>query len=703
MERGDEMQAERAYLRDVQRMLLLVIGQSKEQAGFQDETMRMMLADAWDELRMKPTALSPQDLMQLNAELDRFTARKIFSQDRAARYQRMLMAPYFARVDFAEDGEEVERIVIGLYSLKDERGRLMVHDWRAPVCSLYYDSLPGPASYQSPSGEIRGEMALKRQYAMEHGSLKYYVDTELSIDDGMLLDILSGATSGHMRQIVATIQLEQNAAIRHESSRVLSVVGGAGSGKTSVALHRAAYLMYRHREAMDASAIAVMSPSDSFAEYISRVLPELGEENCRTMMLHDVIAPMVDGAVERPAEQAEALLRPEADARRRGVRLKSGERLVRLLDAFADRFKALGPRFDDVMLRRNALTTKVELQRLYREQFAMLTPAQRLTRIQAIMDSRLAEWEKALYPQYESQFMASYRGRELEFATRMAVTQQLHPIRSQLKRMLSPRPYQLYAMALRDGLREFAQAAAADAEAGHVSWEDAPGIAYLMLKLGFARPDTSVRHLLIDEAQDYADVALRFMRLCFPKAHVTLLGDPNQRTLPGLPECKAEKWGGLMDQPDAPLVKLSLGYRCTVEINDFCNGLIQRTAQISFGRNGPAPARLPYSAEALNACLADWRAAGHRRVAVIARTQADAARLKKALPGARLLLSDEFDRDDGLVVTCAQLAKGMEYDAVAVVWPRLEEDEGERRRLYTACSRALHALNLYIEGETDDR
>ncbi len=116
-------------------------------------------------------------------------------------------------MDFIEEGtQELEKIVIGLYSLEDEKGGLLVHDWRAPVCSLYYDSMPGDVSYDSPSGRIVGKMTLKRQYRMENGQLKYYVDTQLSIDDSMLLDILSGATSRHMRQIVATIQAEQNAA-----------------------------------------------------------------------------------------------------------------------------------------------------------------------------------------------------------------------------------------------------------------------------------------------------------------------------------------------------------------------------------------------------------------------------------------------------------------------------------------------------------
>ena len=244
MENQRELLEEQAYTAQVQRRLLALIEQAQEISRDHLQSIQAIVADAWEDLRVKPTALSEEDLGQLSTEVDRFVARREFTDALAERSRRMMKNPFFARVDFKEDGHEaVEKIVIGLYSLKDENGELLIHDWRAPVCSLYYDAMPGEAAYDSPSGPIRGQLSLKRQYRMEDGRLKYYVDTSVSIDDSMLLDILSGATSRHMRQIVATIQAEQNAAIRQEGARVVSVVGSAGSGKTSVAMHRAAYLM----------------------------------------------------------------------------------------------------------------------------------------------------------------------------------------------------------------------------------------------------------------------------------------------------------------------------------------------------------------------------------------------------------------------------------------------------------------------------
>ena len=165
MEHNEELLREREYTAHVQQLLYAVINQSEDFNDRHSQTIRALLSDAWEELRLKPTALSEKDLEQLSIDVNRFLARKAFNEDMARRYERMLLNPFFARVDFIEDGTDgAEKIVIVLYSLKNEQGDLIVHDWRAPVCSLYYDAQPGRASYTCPEGEIFGTLTLKRQY-----------------------------------------------------------------------------------------------------------------------------------------------------------------------------------------------------------------------------------------------------------------------------------------------------------------------------------------------------------------------------------------------------------------------------------------------------------------------------------------------------------------------------------------------------------
>ncbi len=695
----EEFHREQEYTSMVQQLLYSVIQSAKGSADFQNETIHMILSDAWEELRVKPTALSQQDLEQLAAEIGRYEARRNFSQMRATQYERMLLNPFFARIDFKEDGSsEKEKIVIGLYSLKDANHHLVVHDWRAPICSLYYDTLPGRASYDCPGGTIQGILSLKRQYSMENGRLKYYVDTDYSIDDAMLLDILSGATSSHMRQIVATIQSEQNAAIRHDNARVLSVTGGAGSGKTSVAMHRAAYLMYRYRELLNSECIAVVSPSHAFSEYISQVLPALGEKNTRTLTVHEILSKIIGRKIETPMHQYETLLSPIPEVRHKSVAFKAGPEFLRRIEDFTDRFREHGPHFATLAMGENTLISRSEMEYMYREEFKILNPAQRLNRIQLIVEGRLNEWEKSLYPQYEKQFISSYRDKDLAFATRMAIAQRLRPIRTEAKAMFTLNPLELYAQAMRGAPADLRLAAAENAKAGLIWWEDAAAIGYIMVRLGFAKPDSGIRHLLIDEAQDYPHIFLRFLSSCYPSAHSTILGDPNQRTLSSLPDCDPAAWGELMGSKDAPLVQLSCGYRSTQQIGDYCNLFLppQAARTSPYGRAGRAVEEKEYSLDGLKAQLEDWRKRGYGRMAVITRSQASAQEIQKALPRSFLLTGDVDElEDEGIIIGGLQMMKGLEFDAVAVVWPKLELDDTEKRKLYTACSRALHELTVF--------
>ena len=659
----------------------------------------MITADAWEELRVRPTQISPEEMQQLATEVDRFAARREFVENLARRAEKMLSNPFFGRVDFAADDEDgAEKIVIGLYSLPDEHGGIAVHDWRAPVCSLYYDALPGRASYLSPSGEISGELTLKRQYRMENGRLRYYVDTGLSIDDSALLDILCGATSRHMRQIVSTIQAEQNAAIRCEGGRVVSVSGGAGSGKTSVAMHRAAYLMYRRRDLLDASRIQILSPNTAFSEYVSTVLPELGEENIRSRTLHELLEEILGRRVETPVRQLNRLLDEDPELRRASVAWKSGQKFMDRLERFVDSYVALGPDFADVWLDHKPLIRREELRKMYKQEFALLTPAQRVQRMQATLETRLASWEENLYHQYEISFEGKYAGRELDFVCKMAVAQRLQPVRAQLRNMMDVKGETLFAGVMKGAPKPLREAYFENRKAG-VTWlEDAEAEAYLMVRLGFAAPDKGIYHLLVDEAQDYSEPALALLGALYPKAKITLLGDPQQRTRPGMADCHPEKWGACLGEPDAPLFRLSRCYRSTRPIAELCNRILPRGEKLEpFGRDGDAPIVANYSEPLLRKILERFRAAGYSSIAILTRSQSQADSLSARLENVYRLDGGADDlnyESTDNVVACYHLTKGMEFDAVIVVWPGCDLDDGERRRLYTACSRALHAAAL---------
>jgi DNA helicase-2/ATP-dependent DNA helicase PcrA len=210
-----------------------------------------------------------------------------------------------------------------------------------------------------------------------------------------------------------------------------------------------------------------------------------------------------------------------------------------------------------------------------------------------------------------------------------------------------------------------------------------------------------MRHLLIDEAQDYPDIALRMLARYYSAAQATLLGDTNQRTCPGMPRCNPRSWGPAFAEPNAPVVHLTRSYRSTQPITRLCNALLPNEPRVlEFGREGVFPTIQPTDRAQLLKLIEAWKEQNLQRIAVITRSQAEAVRLSKAIKGSHLLTGADDDmlpEAGGVVVAGYHLTKGLEFDAVAVVWPDVALTDGERRRLYTACSRALHILSLMCD------
>ena len=203
------------------------------------------------------------------------------------RLRKMLDSPFFGSVEFVyEDEEEPEEFFIGIGNFAEARGKVpLIYDWRAPVCSLFYDYDKGPASYEAPGGLMQGEILSKWQYKIRNGKMIYEFESDIKIDDDILKQELGANSDVQLKNIVRTIQKEQNAIIRNTKDRILAIQGAAGSGKTSVALHRIAYLLYHDRQHLNSSNVLVLSPNSVFSDYISHVLPELGEENIQEMSL----------------------------------------------------------------------------------------------------------------------------------------------------------------------------------------------------------------------------------------------------------------------------------------------------------------------------------------------------------------------------------------------------------------------------------
>ncbi|OAX48714.1 RNA polymerase recycling motor HelD [Paenibacillus sp. AD87] len=284
--------------------------------------------------------------------------------------KRLLPSPYFGRIDFQEKGlAHIDQIYIGVSSFVDQDGlSFLIYDWRTPIASMYYDSSPGVASYVTPIGRIDGTIELKRQFQIHNGEINNMFDANETIGDQLLQQVLGKGADSQMKSIVATIQKEQNAIIRNDTSRMLIVQGAAGSGKTSAALQRVAYLLYKHRQTISADQIVLFSPNPMFGSYISTVLPELGEDNMQQTTFQQFLDYWL-GSSLRPEDvfdQIEYVLTaheaPGYEARLQGIEYKASDAFLQALQNYGNWLGQEGMRFNSIRFRNRNLITAEQMR-----------------------------------------------------------------------------------------------------------------------------------------------------------------------------------------------------------------------------------------------------------------------------------------------------------------------------------------------------
>ncbi|RKN78186.1 RNA polymerase recycling motor HelD [Paenibacillus ginsengarvi] len=674
--------------------------------------------------------------------------------------KRLRQTPYFGRIDFVEQGERsAEKIYIGTSSLVDDSGlEFLIYDWRAPVSSLYYDYGPGTAKYETPGGTIEGEMTLKRQFIIRDGHIRSLFDTGVTIGDELLQEVLGKQSDAQMRSIVATIQREQNRIIRNESARLLIVLGAAGSGKTSAALQRVAYLLYRYRETLKADQIVLFSPNPMFNSYVSTVLPELGEENMQQTTFQQYIDHRLGRSfqVEDPFEQMEYTLsaaeEPEYEARMQAIRYKASAAYMRLLDRYAVYLAQEGVLFRDVMFRGEVL---VPAERL-REQFYGANMAYTLpNRMQALSEwllkelTRLAKLErrkpwvddeielldKEAYMQAFEQLQKKRQfsentfddyAREHDQLAFMVVQEQFKPLRRAAKRFAFIDLPGIYRQLFAE--RDFARSLAPEEalpplwsdicalttqrlDRRELSCEDAGPYLNVMERLEGFQTNSAVRHVFIDEAQDYSAFQFAMLRRLFPRARMTVLGDLNQAIYAHAHgEDSFAELRRLFGEEEKEQFALTRSYRSTREIVEFTRQLVAGGEAIElFNRGGSKPIVVAAAdKKALQSAVLEriqrMQAEGHRSIAVICKTAEESREAHEALQASlpiKLIGTGSASFEQGLVVIPSYLAKGVEFDGVVLYDASSARygRESERKLFYTACTRAMHELHICYMGE----
>lgn len=622
---------------------------------------------------------------------------------RLKRLGKLFSSAYFGRIDFREkDTRQSTPVYVGLHGLIEDHRDILIYDWRAPISGMFYDYEVGPAEYEAPEGVVPGEVSLKRQYKIEQGRMLYMFDSSLAINDEILRDTLARNTSEKMRQIVNSIQKEQNAIIRNESSKVLVVQGPAGSGKTSIAMHRAAYLLYRHRGHVSANNLLIFSPNEVFADYISSVLPELGEENIREATFDDYARSILGKkiAFETKSEQMEFILRSSHDSkyalRTSSIAFKASPVFLTILRAYARHLRYTNLRFEDIRLNNVLVMPGTRVKQLYREHCwdLPLGPA-----IERLKDRVLA------HSTYSSEIAERKIEREVE-----KVMVERDPVR--LYRKLFNDPALLLRLADGEPLPQSLYSICRltrSVRKGKLPYEDVAPILLLKRLIDDQPSYANIRHLIIDEAQDYTPVHFDIIHNLFGSSSITILGDVSQRinAYSGMDDYSALR--SVFGKDGDSVMHLTKSYRSSKEITDFAHAILPSAEPVDNIRAGGAkPSLVQADDEAdlarricaeMDRLLAD----GCGSIGVICKTTEESLKVYSKLlhsHDVRLMESDSIKFHHGLVVLPVYLAKGLEFDAVIIhdASDAIFGHESERKLLYTACTRALHSLTIYCTG-----
>ncbi len=598
--------------------------------------------------------------------------------------QKLMLSPYFGRIDFTS-GESLNEEVfyIGIYGFLDpESSDHIIFDWRAPISSIFYDFEIGPAYYTAPNGIIEGALNLKRQYRIRQSQMDYMIESSLNIGDDILQKELSQNSDEKMKNIVTTIQREQNKIIRNEAAKILIIQGVAGSGKTSIALHRVAFLLYRYKQTLTSNNILIISPNKVFGSYISNVLPELGEENILESGFDDIALSILDKKFRYQtfSEQVEDLLETESAEAVARIKLKATNHFVEQLKSYLE--YADDHYFDPADLKIGPFSiSKSNLLLSYRS-LRRLPIKQRLKKI---ADDLIEKYRMDYGERPDSHSVSQLRA-------------------SILKMFRYPQAVSLY-----QNFYHFINQANLFQFHQKNTFEFCDVYPYIYVKLyfdGAAQDYKSIQHLLVDEMQDYTPIQYAVLAKLF-SCKMTILGDSHQSVNP-YSSSTADKIKPYFK--DCDCAELSKSYRSTIEITRFAQGIQENKNLIPIERHGDIPSVSVCNSQMdqLNKILDLIRLfeqSGYRSLGIICKSQKQANELYESMKTVRedvLLLnftSSEFR--EGIVISSAHMSKGLEYDQVIV--PDVSDDhystEMDRSLLYIACTRAMHKLNLTYYGK----
>lgn len=621
--------------------------------------------------------------------------------------EKMIKSPYFARIDFKfDDEDEFEKIYIGRSSLrKNSYQEMYVYDWRSPIASVFYRFMTGEAFYDAPCGRVTGELNLKRQYEIKNGILEYFFDSDVQIVDEFLRQLLSQNTTAKMKAIVETIQHEQDVVIRDMENDLLMVQGVAGSGKTSIALHRAAYLMYQGLQTkLSANNIMIISPNSIFEQYISNVLPELGEDNVISSVFEDILSELLNGRkIQSRNDFLENLIvnSKYKEISRNSIEFKTSSFFREILDQFLIDIPRQWIEFEDVYYEGKCVVS------------GQILKDKILGRPETPLGIKLEQLEDYIL----EQIFGTGKGRghkEEKNLIKQEIQKFIKIDIVELYKILFSNEAYFYSLLQNSNpsqnIKNIWKYTKENLEADSLYYDDAIAIAYLYLKIYGTNKYKNIKQVVIDEAQDYYPLQYEIFNLLFSNAKFTILGDMKQTLAKKEDISFYEQIQKILNKKKSSLIMLDKSFRCTNEILNFSLKFIEQSSQIkSFNRNGDSPK--VYIADNSEIFIDEivkeiklCQEKGFQSICLICKTEKNSTYLFNKIKhklDIQLIKNGSVSDLQGVFILPVYMSKGLEFDTVLICDADSQNyhDEDDKNLLYVACTRALHKLSLFCENE----
>ncbi|MCC0731691.1 UvrD-helicase domain-containing protein [Clostridioides sp. ZZV14-6048] len=619
--------------------------------------------------------IDPHEMFQNELALKQIDSYGAFMVKVRDKIAKMKDSPYFARIDFKlKDEDEDSKYYIGRFAF-DYENELLILDWRSPMASMFYDCEIGPAGYNAPLGWIDGEITRKRQFKIKNGTLEYVLESSMNIQDDILQQELSNTSDEKMKSIISTIQKEQNQIIRNDKADTLIIQGVAGSGKTSIALHRIAFLLYRFKDKISANNVIILSPNKVFGDYISNVLPELGEEPLCELSFEDIAEVQLERIIDFEGEKDSLEINDvQWDER---VRFKSTLDFLKLMDKYIKQ-----------------MPNMVFIPKDYT--FGSFTATSDWIR------RRFDAYNK--YPVKQRLEMVA-EDIHYRFESDNIMEEDLPKVKNILKSLNGMLTIKNTLALYKDFFKQMnIQDMFVMPSKKTLEWADVYPFIYLHAAYEGLQEDKVIRHIVIDEMQDYTPIQYAVINLLF-KCKKTILGDFGQLINPNhlhtLDDMVQIYDGG-------ELVMLNKSYRSTFEIINFAKKIQNIISLEAIERHGEKPVLIKCINEQdeidkIKMEIEQFEESNNATLGIILKTNSEAKAIYDVIKqeyDVNLISPESSSFVKGVSITSIKMSKGLEFDEVVIpsVNNKTYYNDYDRSLLYIACTRAMHRLKLTYTG-----